>query len=272
MNRPLVALLISLTLAIAALGAFASGALSRDSARATPTCADSFARWGTLSGRWEGTWENHTFLSSGDLTLDAIVAADCTAQMTIEGVFMQPGPQTIEGTYHDDNGTTVFAVASDPIFGSTTIEVTEAGDISLEGTGLHQLITSVEGTGMVTQQTLDLELTMQLVGFPDVTETIHLDKVFALIQADVNCDGIVDLADFELLLEFAAALNGGQQSAPCPDVGEPLDVTDFPWADVNCDGVVDEIDALFILAALVDILLPPLDGDCVPVGGLLPAN
>lgn len=34
-------------------------------------CAQSFAVFGeALSGHWEGTWENHTFLSNGTLSLD----------------------------------------------------------------------------------------------------------------------------------------------------------------------------------------------------------
>jgi hypothetical protein len=272
MSRTTAVAFFIVALAVAVLGALAFGAFEREEARATAPCTDSFARWGHLTGRWEGTWDNHTFLSGGDLSLDAEVREDCTASMAITGVFMQPGVQTINAVYHDDGTDTVLEVTGNPIFGNTTITIADDGEINIQGTGLHQLITSVEATGMVTADTLDLELTMQVVGFPDVTETIHLDKVFALIQGDINCDGVVDLEDFRLLIEYAADLAGGQQSAPCPDVGEPVEVTGFPWADVNCDGVVDGTDALFIIAGLVDILLPPSDGDCTPLDDLLPAD
>lgn len=48
--------------------------------------------WQGLAGHWEGTWTDHTFSSDGTLTADVTVNAECTAEATIEGIFMQPGP------------------------------------------------------------------------------------------------------------------------------------------------------------------------------------
>ena len=87
---------------------------------------------------------------------------------------------------------------------------------------------------------------------PTATEDPGLDL------GDINCDGDINLADFELLIEYAAGLIGGQQQAPCPDVGEPFE--DLAWGDVNCDGVVDILDALYVLAHIAGAPLPTPGG------------
>jgi hypothetical protein len=74
--------------------------------------------------------------------MDVAINENCTAEVTIDGIFGQSGPQLISATYRDENGT-VIGVENDPIFGDTTISVATDGTISLDGTGLHQAIESV---------------------------------------------------------------------------------------------------------------------------------
>lgn len=86
---------------------------------------------------------------------------------------------------------------------------------------------------------------------------------FSLTIGDVNCDGAMDTEDAAFLLEFAGGLTGGQQSAPCPGLGEPFG--DFLWADLNCDGSVDALDALVALSFLVGIEVPAAT-TCLVIG------
>lgn len=91
-------------------------------------------------------------------------------------------------------------------------------------------------------------------------------------QGDVNCDGSVGQPDFDFLLRFAAGLNDGTTPGDCPDLGEintALAVA-FAWGDVNCDSVVDAIDALYLLAHTVDVDLPQIGVDCIPIGDNIP--
>lgn len=74
------------------------------------------------------------------------------------------------------------------------------------------------------------------------------------------------------MIQFSAGLIGGQQLAPCPDLGEPEPISGDGWADVNCDGVVDALDALYIIAFDADVTLPLSNGVCVTVGQQFPFN
>jgi CSLREA domain-containing protein len=92
---------------------------------------------------------------------------------------------------------------------------------------------------------------------PTTTPTGH-------IQGDLNCDGFVDINDFDFLLEFPAGLNDGMTSG-CYTLGGQ-GIGPYAWGDLNCDGFVDGLDALFVLAYLADVT-PPLAGSgCVPAG------
>ena len=85
-----------------------------------------------------------------------------------------------------------------------------------------------------------------------------------LIQGDVDCDGDVDEADAIYLLEVESGAEGGEQPAPCPDVGEPTG--DYPWGDINCDGNVDALDALHLIAFRAGFELEPIGDPCTPIG------
>lgn len=91
-----------------------------------------------------------------------------------------------------------------------------------------------------------------------------------LYQGDIDCDGDVDLDDFELLILYASGLWDGVSGLNgCPSVNQAEPITGFPWGDVNCDGLVNALDVLFILAYQVDIDLTPVEPSCVPVGNLI---
>ena len=71
-----------------------------------------------------------------------------------------------------------------------------------------------------------------------------------LTQGDINCDDAIDNDDFVFLMEYAAGLDDGTQSDPCPDLDEALPAGNgaHPWGDVNCDEDVNAVDALYVLA------------------------
>lgn len=167
--------LLVAALVVAVSGVGRIGLLDRSEASGAPTCVDSYDRWQGLMGHWEGTWVNHTFSSNGTLTMDVVINEDCTAEVTIDGIFGQSGPQHISAIYRDENGT-VIEVKNDSIFGDTTISVATDGTISLDGTGLHQAIENAHATGSVGSGQLDLELALTFVGGAMATETIELTQ------------------------------------------------------------------------------------------------
>ena len=245
------------------VGAAGVAAVRTSEAGPVPACTDSFARWQGLAGHWEGTWTNHTFSSNGELTADVSINADCTAEATVEGIFMQPGPRTIDATYRDQNGTTI-EVQADPIFGNATIEIATDGTVSLNGTGLHQSIESVTGTGDVSSSELNLDIEMTFVGGGTAEETIHATKEVTetptptpeptptpmptatpagLIQGNVDCNASVNSVDSLKILRFVAQLTVGQESG-CPLIGA---VVALFWGDVDCSGTVNSVDSLKIL-------------------------
>jgi len=89
------------------------------------------------------------------------------------------------------------------------------------------------------------------------------------IQGDVNCDGLVDEADFLLLAQYPAGLFDGNVFGPCPNFLDNIAATGFPWADVNCDNAVNLTDALFLVAYLANIHLPQAVGNCFDIGSAI---
>ncbi|MCH7809385.1 MAG: hypothetical protein IH863_02265, partial [Chloroflexi bacterium] len=88
--------------------------------------------------------------------MDVTINDDCTLQATIDGVFGQLGPVTVNATYRDGNST-IIDIVGDPVFGDSTITVTDNGALTLAGTGLHQGIESVAATGTVTTTQVSVE-------------------------------------------------------------------------------------------------------------------
>lgn len=229
-------------------------------------CSESYDLWHrALEGRWQGTWQNHFFNSSGNLTADVFIEAGCTARARLSGVFQQPGPVVVDAAFHDSAQGATISVQGHPVFGDVNITVADDGDIEVAVEGAHQNITSATATGAIANGHIDLEMELQITGFGTVTETVSLDKQFTLIQGDVDCDETVGPQDAGLLLEFAADLTGGQQSAPCPDLQEPEDTTALPWGDVNCDDAVNAVDALFLIAFQAGISITPADDGCYAI-------
>jgi len=248
--------------------------------------------WQGLSGHWDGTWTNHTFASSGDLAADVKINPDCTAEATIDGIFMQPGPQTVHAIYHDGPAT-LIEVQNDPIFGDATITIAANGALTLTGTGLHQSIESVTGTGNVSATQVDLDIELTFTGGGSAEETIELTREVTptptptptpeatptptptflltpspavLVQGDVDCSAAVDSVDALKTLRFVASLTVSQ-GPNCPLIG--AEVASL-WGDVDCSGSADSVDALKILRH-VALLTVQQVGDCpdigTPVGG-----
>ena len=180
---------------------------------------------------------------------------------TIEGIFGQSGPKTVNAIYHDGNSA-VIEVQNDPIFGDTTIVIADDGTISLNGTGLHQATESVTGTGNVSATELSLDIEMTFVGGGMATETIEPAKEVTdtptpsptpspsptatpagLLQGNVDCNVSVNSVDSLKILRFVALLSDSQE-AGCPLIG--AEVASF-WGDVDCSGGVNSVDSLKIL-------------------------
>jgi hypothetical protein len=270
---------------IAILAAVIGGVnpLTTRDARGTTNCTQSFTLWQGLAGHWEGTWVNHDFNSNGTLTLDLVVNQDCTAEATIEGIFNQSGPQTISATYHDGNSA-VIEVQNDPIFGDTTIVIADDGSITLNGTGMHQAIESVTGTGDVSATELNLDIELHFVGGGTATETIHLEKEVTetptptptseptpsptptesppgLVQGNVDCNATVNSVDSLKILRWVAQLTVSQELG-CPIIG--TEVASF-WGDVDCSGVVNSVDSLKILRYVAQLSVVQMD-PCPDIG------
>ncbi|MEO8457807.1 MAG: CSLREA domain-containing protein [Chloroflexota bacterium] len=100
--------------------------------------------------------------------------------------------------------------------------------------------------------------------------------VSELVQGDVNCDDAIDVADFELIIEYVAGVNDGvTPGGACPDLGMASPAGPalvFQWGDIDCSGTVDAYDALFPLehAAGIDHLLQ--FANCTPLGEHFPAE
>jgi hypothetical protein len=105
---------------------------------------------------------------------------------------------------------------------------------------------------------------------PTMNGTATPTPVENLYVGDINCDGVVDMADFNLLLLYVAELwDGSSGLNGCPSVGQNEPLSGFDWGDVNCDGFVNTLDTLLILAYTVDITMDPAIPSCAHVGDLL---
>ena len=290
-----VLLACALTLSIGSAGL---GLVRTSEAGSGVVCADSFARWQSLAGHWEGIWTNHTFNSNGTLTADVTISPDCTAQVVVQGIFMQPGAKTINASYHDstfplvnvrdaevgNNAATVVDVQNDAIFGDTTIVIQDNGALTFTGTGLHQAIESVTGMGDVSNSELNLDIEMKFVGGGTADETIHATKEVTetptpiptpeptatptptptpsgLVQGNVDCNSSVNSVDSLKVLRFVAQLSVSQELG-CPLIG--TEVASF-WGDVDCSGTVNSVDALKILRYVAQLTVQQAE-PCPDVG------
>jgi hypothetical protein len=252
-------------------------------AQAGSPCAQSFAAFGGLSGTWNGNFVNHTFSSSGNVTVQAVINDDCTAEATITGIFGQAGPQTVQATYHDDSGGVVVEVVNDPFFGTTTITVAADGTIGIQGDDLHQDIEHISGSGSIVTGHLEVDLLMEFGAGGSATETIELDlattptptatptptPTFPPLECpspnrvapantcappvftwgDNNCSpGPPDPVDSLVTLRFDAGLS--TDTGDCPDMDQELDSNDVDngrWGDIDCSGEVNPVDSLKLL-------------------------
>jgi CSLREA domain-containing protein len=86
-----------------------------------------------------------------------------------------------------------------------------------------------------------------------------------LTQGDLNCDGTVDMDDFDLMLRYAADFHAGITPGACPNIGFPEPISGRGWGDVSCDDAENALDALYLIAHQADISLP-LPAECHAVG------
>ena len=90
-----------------------------------------------------------------------------------------------------------------------------------------------------------------------------------LTQGDINCDGDVDEADFDFILHFGAGLNDGTTPALAWTSATPSQTPAFPGATSTVTATSTPIDALYVLASTVEIDLPPVAGNCFPIGQIM---
>ncbi len=64
-----------------------------------------------------------------------------------------------------------------------------------------------------------------------------------LRQADLNCDGKIDLLDALTVLQGVAGAPQSQ-NGPCPGINQ---LVGFPWGDIDCSGAATLIDAMKLL-------------------------
>jgi hypothetical protein len=209
--------------------------------------------WQGLAGHWDGTWTNHTFNSNGELSVDVTVNPDCTAQAVIEGVFGQPGPQTVDATYRDENGT-VIEVQADPIFGDLTINLAANGALTLNGTGLHQSIESVTGIGQVSATDISIDIELTFTGGGSAEESIELlHEITATPTATATptpspaCPGAT--APPGGTCPPCPTGPGAVANSTCPPTATPTGTPGPPLTqgDVDCSGGVGSVDALKVL-------------------------
>lgn len=286
---------IGIVLAVLAAARIVGGTGPSTSEAGGAGCTQSFAAWQGLAGRWEGTWVNHTFSSNGALTAEVTINNDCTAKAVIDGIFMQSGPQTVDATYRDENGTTI-EVQNDPIFGDTTVNIAAGGTLTLNGSDMHQSIESVTGQGNVSFTEINLDIHMVFTGGGTADETIHLTRELPIptptptstptptptrLWGDWNCDGEVDLVDALAGLRFVAALGLLPQVPPCFTFGMPVvfpagnGLPEGPvFGDSDCSGEVDLVDSLAILrhVAALPVPPPPIAPGCPAIGQLFGAG
>lgn len=173
------------------------------------------------------------------------------------------GEQTIE-----------WSVASDPHAGPLTFAVLYSPD-----GGANWLPIEIDDTDLVfTFDTRDLagdEIMVRILASDGLNTTeatvdsITLANGDERIWGDNDCDGDTDAVDGLKTLQDLASLPYSQ-SEPCPDLGDPVQVTPAGapaqlWGDVDCDGDLDAADGLSILRSLAGL---PVNQQqpCPPIG------
>jgi hypothetical protein len=251
-------LILTTTLAIAA---FAGWQAQPHGAGAGSECAQSFAAHGGLAGTWTGSWENHTFQSSGNLNATVAVNADCTATVMISGVFDQPGTQTISAHYEDVGESTVITITNHPLFGTGAITINEHGGITIQGTGAHQNITSYSGTGTLMPGHVEIDLTFEFLFGDPATETVELMQVSTPAPSPSPSPTI----DCSAPTVPQGAIAPANTCTPPPTTPTaPPQGQLVAWGDWNCSGGADPVDSLLNLRH--DAGLSTNTGDCPAMG------
>jgi hypothetical protein len=148
----------------------------------TPATAPGYEQAVLFAGRWEGSWTNITFGSTGPVTIEVMIHDDGTADLTVDVggmVFgaVNPDPATYSGTYDAEGA--YFTIMDDPVFGEVVMTIS-AADNSFTITGElipDPGIASIEASGMFTEDTVDGEYTVFFAGGGQAVGETTLTKI-----------------------------------------------------------------------------------------------
>lgn len=127
----------------------------------TPQAPSAYDVARQYEGRWAGSWNNDTYGTTGGVEATVVVNPDGTFEVTLDVngmVFgaIDPPAVTFSGTYEAGVGAT-FGGLDDPTFGDASVTITPDGQVSANLEGVMGGAGSVEVSGTVTPERIDLQ-------------------------------------------------------------------------------------------------------------------
>lgn len=191
---------------------------------------------------------------------DGTTAADGSGQWTFAGAVAGPNITATEtalanGHYYTSEFSPPFPLPATPTPSSspTTTPTATATSSSSETP------TPTGSSPTPTQTVTPTPTTTHAPPTPTHTPTVER------VEGDLDCDGHINLVDFDLLLEFVGQLNNGLTPGACPDLYELFQGQ--RWGDFNCDGFLTARDSLYLLEYVAEATgLPHPPAGCPPIG------
>ncbi len=158
--------------------------------------------------RWEGSWFNETFSSTGSAEADiAITGNDVSFSLDLGGFVFgvgDPPPVVATGVLNGDGTMTLNEVVGNAVYGSVIGEADDAGNFSLclsdASDGFFELI-EIRGTWNSTEFRTRYDIYQNAGGPVFATGTFEMDFVPPPCPCDVDGSGTLNLDDLGLWVD-----------------------------------------------------------------------
>ncbi|GJM19744.1 MAG: hypothetical protein DHS20C14_19570 [Phycisphaeraceae bacterium] len=181
--------------------------------------------------RWEGSWHNETFGSTGSAVADIeITGSDVSFSLDLGGFVFgvgDPPPIVATGVLNGDGTMTLNEVVGNAVYGTVIGEADDTGNFSLclsdASGGFFDLI-EIRGTWTSTEFRTRYDIFQTVGGSVFATGTFNMDFVPPPCFCDVSGNGVLNVDDIE---QFVSGFLAGDLGAGDCDGTGVLNVDDI---------------------------------------------